>query len=124
MRKPGIAAVYSQLNLPVVPVALNSGLFWGRRIFIKWPGVITLEFLPGLVASWGKGLSALLYAALMIAAIVAMPKGIAGTLSVLKFLSPVRGRGQVRGLHELSEPPLPASPPIGGEEKKNEVSSP
>jgi len=50
--QPGIAAVYSQLNLPVVPVALNSGLFWGRRNFIKWPGIITLEFLapiaPGL----------------------------------------------------------------------------
>jgi 1-acyl-sn-glycerol-3-phosphate acyltransferase len=44
--QPGIAAVYSQLNLPVVPVALNSGLFWGRRVFIKWPGTITLQFLP------------------------------------------------------------------------------
>lgn len=49
---PGIAALYSHLNLPVVPVALNSGLFWGRRTFIKWPGTITVEFLepipPGL----------------------------------------------------------------------------
>jgi len=44
--QPGIAAVYSQLNLPVVPVALNSGVFWGRRTFIKWPGIITMEFLP------------------------------------------------------------------------------
>jgi 1-acyl-sn-glycerol-3-phosphate acyltransferase len=46
--QPGIAAVYSQLNLPVVPVALNSGVFWGRRTFIKWPGVITVEFLPAI----------------------------------------------------------------------------
>jgi 1-acyl-sn-glycerol-3-phosphate acyltransferase len=46
--QPGIAAVYSQLGLPVVPVALNSGLFWGRRTFIKWPGVITVEFLPAI----------------------------------------------------------------------------
>lgn len=46
--QPGIAAVYSQLNLPVVPVALNSGVFWGRRTFIKWPGTITLEFLPAI----------------------------------------------------------------------------
>jgi 1-acyl-sn-glycerol-3-phosphate acyltransferase len=29
----------------VVPVALNSGLFWGRRGFRKHPGVITIEFL-------------------------------------------------------------------------------
>ncbi|MEO8559720.1 MAG: lysophospholipid acyltransferase family protein [Rhodospirillales bacterium] len=46
--QPGIAAVYSQLNLPVVPVALNSGVFWGRRTFVKWPGTITVEFLPAI----------------------------------------------------------------------------
>ncbi len=43
---PGIAALYANTEAPVVPVALNSGLFWGRRRFIKRPGVITLEFLP------------------------------------------------------------------------------
>lgn len=43
---PGVAALYGQLDLPVVPVALNSGLFWGRRAFMKRPGVITVEFLP------------------------------------------------------------------------------
>jgi len=49
---PGIAALYAQLGLPVVPVALNSGLFWGRRAFTKRAGTITVEFLkpipPGL----------------------------------------------------------------------------
>ena len=43
---PGVAALYLQLNVPVVPVALNSGLYWGRRAFIKRPGRIVLEFLP------------------------------------------------------------------------------
>jgi hypothetical protein len=33
------------------------------------------------------------------------------------LLSPDRGRGWERGLHELSKPPLLASPPSGGEEK-------
>ena len=42
----GIAALYRQLNVPVVPVALNSGLFWPRRKFIKQPGVVTMEILP------------------------------------------------------------------------------
>lgn len=42
----GTAALYRQLGVPVVPVALNSGVFWGRRKFIKRPGVITLEILP------------------------------------------------------------------------------
>lgn len=49
---PGIAALYKLTKVPVVPVALNSGLFWGRRTFIKHPGTITIEFLepipPGL----------------------------------------------------------------------------
>jgi len=44
--QPGIAALYRHLNIPVVPVALNSGLFWGRRSLIKRPGVITWQFLP------------------------------------------------------------------------------
>ena len=42
----GIAALYRQLGVPVVPVALNSGVFWGRRKFIKWPGLIRVQILP------------------------------------------------------------------------------
>lgn len=49
---PGIAALYGMLDAPVVPVALNSGLFWGRRRFGKRPGTVAIEFLapiaPGL----------------------------------------------------------------------------
>lgn len=48
----GVAALYAALDVPVVPVALNSGLFWPRRRFLKWPGTITVEYLepiaPGL----------------------------------------------------------------------------
>ena len=46
--QPGVAALYRGLDLPVVPVALNSGLFWGRRAFRKKPGMIRLEFLPAI----------------------------------------------------------------------------
>lgn len=50
--KVGVAALYRQLGVPCVPVALNSGLFWGRRQFLRRPGTIVLEFLepiaPGL----------------------------------------------------------------------------
>jgi 1-acyl-sn-glycerol-3-phosphate acyltransferase len=42
----GIAALYRQLGVPVVPVALNSGLFWGRLQFVKRSGVIEVEILP------------------------------------------------------------------------------
>jgi 1-acyl-sn-glycerol-3-phosphate acyltransferase len=44
--QPGVAALYRALEIPVVPVALNSGLFWARRAFEKRPGRITLAILP------------------------------------------------------------------------------
>ncbi len=43
---PGAAALYMGTDAPVVPVALNSGVFWPRREFRKNPGLITVEFLP------------------------------------------------------------------------------
>ncbi|MDP9127849.1 MAG: 1-acyl-sn-glycerol-3-phosphate acyltransferase, partial [Pseudomonadota bacterium] len=46
--KTGVAALYQELNLPVVPMALNSGLFWPKKGFLKRPGTITVEFLPPL----------------------------------------------------------------------------
>lgn len=44
--KSGVAALYQELNLSIVPMALNSGLFWPKNSFIKKPGKITIEFLP------------------------------------------------------------------------------
>lgn len=50
--QPGTTALYERLGLPVIPLALNSGLFWGRRSFLKKPGLITAQVLapiaPGL----------------------------------------------------------------------------
>ncbi len=43
----GIGLLYG-LGAPVVPVALNSGLFWGRHTFLRKPGTIVVEFLPPL----------------------------------------------------------------------------
>jgi 1-acyl-sn-glycerol-3-phosphate acyltransferase len=45
---PGVAALYSSLDLPLVPVAVNSGVFWRRRAFLKRPGRITVEILPAI----------------------------------------------------------------------------
>jgi len=47
----GIAALQSALHVPVVPVALNSGLFWPRRSLALRPGRIVIEILPALPAS-------------------------------------------------------------------------
>ena len=50
--KPGAAALYARLGVPCVPFALNSGLFWPRRRFLRYPGTIVISFLdaipPGL----------------------------------------------------------------------------
>jgi 1-acyl-sn-glycerol-3-phosphate acyltransferase len=48
--KAGIAKVYRDVQVPIVPVALNSGVFWGRNAFFKKPGKITFEFLPVIPA--------------------------------------------------------------------------
>lgn len=46
--KSGITYLYRVANAPVVPVALNSGFYWGRRSFTKHPGTIIVEFLPAI----------------------------------------------------------------------------
>ncbi len=46
--QPGVAALYRQLGVPLVPVAVNSGVFWGRRSLLRRPGRITVEILPAI----------------------------------------------------------------------------
>ncbi len=46
--KPGVAGLYSYLDVPCVPVALTSGLVWRGSGFIKYPGHIVVEFLPAI----------------------------------------------------------------------------
>ena len=46
--QPGVAALYRQLDAPLVPVAVNSGLYWARRAFTKRPGRIIVEILPAI----------------------------------------------------------------------------
>lgn len=44
--KHGVVNLYRDLQVPIVPVALNSGLFWPRHGFMHPPGTLVLEFLP------------------------------------------------------------------------------
>ena len=50
--KPGVAQLYASCRERCLPVALNSGLFWPRRTFMRYPGTLVVEFLdpipPGL----------------------------------------------------------------------------
>lgn len=50
--KSGVGQIYVNCGVPCIPVALNSGLFWPRRTFMRYPGTLVIEFLdplpPGL----------------------------------------------------------------------------
>jgi 1-acyl-sn-glycerol-3-phosphate acyltransferase len=52
MYKYGVSHVYAETQARCLPVALNSGLFWPRRSFLRRPGKVLVEFLdpiePGL----------------------------------------------------------------------------
>ena len=50
--KAGVAHLYRALGAPCTPVALNTGVFWPRRKFLRRPGDAVIRFLdtipPGL----------------------------------------------------------------------------
>jgi 1-acyl-sn-glycerol-3-phosphate acyltransferase len=48
--KFGVGQIYADCEVPCVPVALNSGLCWPRRSFMRYPGTIIVEFLDPLPA--------------------------------------------------------------------------
>jgi 1-acyl-sn-glycerol-3-phosphate acyltransferase len=53
--KTGVSQLYHESQIPCVPVALNSGLFWPRRGILRRPGTVTIQFYepipPGLERS-------------------------------------------------------------------------
>ena len=44
--KYGIARLYRDLDIPVVPIAMHPGLFWPRRTFRRYPGHFRVKILP------------------------------------------------------------------------------
>lgn len=47
--KPGIAALYRELDMPVVPLALNCGGHWNKGFVVK-PGTIVFHYLDPIPA--------------------------------------------------------------------------
>jgi 1-acyl-sn-glycerol-3-phosphate acyltransferase len=52
--KPGIAAMYRDLNLPVTPIALNTGLVWPPKGIMRRPGTVTIKVLPAIPAGLSR----------------------------------------------------------------------
>jgi 1-acyl-sn-glycerol-3-phosphate acyltransferase len=50
--KYGVVHLYTATGVPCLPIALNSGLFWPRRSFRRYPGTVVVQILdpiaPGL----------------------------------------------------------------------------
>jgi 1-acyl-sn-glycerol-3-phosphate acyltransferase len=44
--KQGFSHLYSAIGVPILPLALNSGVFWPRRSFMRKPGTVVVEILP------------------------------------------------------------------------------
>lgn len=47
--KFGVAHLYGEVGVPVLPVALNSGLFWRRRSFLRYPGTVRVMLLDPIM---------------------------------------------------------------------------
>ena len=53
--QPGIVALSKSLDLPIIPAATNSGLYWGKTAFRKYPGRIRIKIYPPLPGHQPRG---------------------------------------------------------------------
>jgi 1-acyl-sn-glycerol-3-phosphate acyltransferase len=52
--KFGVAHLYTETGVPCLPVALNSGLVWPRRSFLRHPGTVRVEILDPIPPGLGR----------------------------------------------------------------------
>ncbi|MDZ4761346.1 MAG: lysophospholipid acyltransferase family protein [Alphaproteobacteria bacterium] len=52
--KPGVAGIYRAMNVPCIPVAINTGLCWPAAGFIRKPGLVVFEALPAIEAGLSR----------------------------------------------------------------------
>ena len=52
--KFGVAHLYASLDVPCLPIALNSGLYWPRQAFIRRRGTILVEVLEPIPPGLGR----------------------------------------------------------------------
>jgi 1-acyl-sn-glycerol-3-phosphate acyltransferase len=76
--RPGVMALYAHCDVPLVPMALNSGPLWGKTRILKLPGEILFRFLPP------------------------MPRG----LDKDQFLAELRARLESAGLPDPAQKPI------------------
>ena len=53
--KYGIARLYRDLQVPVVPVVMHPGLFWPKNALARYPGHFKIRILPPIQPGLGQG---------------------------------------------------------------------
>ena len=48
--KKGVGRIYKSIDLPCIPVALNTGKVWPKNSFMKYPGDIHISFLEPIMS--------------------------------------------------------------------------
>jgi 1-acyl-sn-glycerol-3-phosphate acyltransferase len=46
--KSGFYTIYKNLNLEILPIALNTGCCWSKKSFIRKPAKVTIQILPSI----------------------------------------------------------------------------
>lgn len=84
---PGLIALVRALKLPIVPVSLNSGVYWPRRSWLRHPGTITIRVLPELgdISAFTR------------ADMVALVERISAESDILTCTAPTRGEIERKG---------------------------
>ncbi|MCK6418207.1 MAG: 1-acyl-sn-glycerol-3-phosphate acyltransferase [Alphaproteobacteria bacterium] len=54
--KIGIARIQEATNLPIIPLAMNAGIFWPKRGFFKSRGKVIFEFLEPIAPGMDRSL--------------------------------------------------------------------
>ena len=52
--KSGFVGIYNEMKTKILPVAVNSGNFWPKQIFLKKSGKIIIKFLPTIESQLPK----------------------------------------------------------------------
>jgi 1-acyl-sn-glycerol-3-phosphate acyltransferase len=46
--KQGFSHLYAEIGAAILPLALNSGVYWPRRKFLRKPGTVLVEIMPAI----------------------------------------------------------------------------
>lgn len=52
--KSGFYSIYKELDLRILPIAINTGVFWNKKEFVKKSGTVIIDILPPVKSGLDK----------------------------------------------------------------------